>query len=78
MSNNDPEVSGILFRDAVIEAGGCPTILRTDGGTENGIMSSAHSFLGINGTDSLAGLTARRFGSSHSNQRIEAWWASLR
>ncbi|CAB4000560.1 Hypothetical predicted protein [Paramuricea clavata] len=30
MSNNDPKVIGKLFRDAVIEVGGCPSILRTD------------------------------------------------
>ena len=77
-SNNDPKVIGVLFRDAVIEAGGCPTILRTDRGTENVIMSSAQCFLRRNGTDSLAGLKAHRYGSSHSNQRIEAWWAYLR
>ena len=77
-SNNDPKVIGVIFRDAVIEAGGCPTILRTDRGTENVIMSSAQCFLRRNGTDSLAGLKAHRYGSSHSNQRIEAWWAYLR
>ena len=78
MSNNDPKVIGKLFRDAVIEVGGCPSILRTDRGTENGIMSSGQCFLRRNGTDSFAGLKAHRFGSSHSNQRIEAWWAYLR
>ena len=78
MSNNDPKVIGKLFRDAVIEVGGCPSILRTDRGTENGIMSSGQYFLRRNGTDSFAGLKAHRFGSSHSNQRNEAWWAYLR
>ncbi|CAB3999994.1 PREDICTED: LOW QUALITY PROTEIN: uncharacterized protein LOC107355764 [Paramuricea clavata] len=45
MSNNDPKVIGKLFRDAVIEVGGCPSILRTDRGTENGIMSSVLALL---------------------------------
>ena len=78
MTNNDPQVIGKLFKDAVTEVGHCPSILRTDRGTENGIMSSSQCFLRRNGTDSLAGLKAHRFGSSHSNQRIEAWWAYLR
>jgi hypothetical protein len=78
MSNNDPKVIGKLFRDAVIEVGGCPSILRTYRGTENGIMFSGQCFLRRNGTDLFAGLKAHRFGSSHSNQRIEAWWLYLR
>ena len=78
MSNNDPKVIGKLFKDAVIEAGGCPSILRADRGTENGIMASGQCFLRRIGTDSFAGLKAHRFGSSHSNQRIETWWAYLR
>ena len=68
MTNNDPKVIGKLFKDAITEAGGCPSILRTDRGMENGIMSSSQCFLRRNGTDSLAGLKAHRFGSSHSNQ----------
>ena len=61
-----------------MEVEGCPTFLRTNRGTENTIISSAQCFLRRNGTDSHAGLKAHRFGSSHSNQRIEAWWAFLR
>ncbi len=78
MSNNDPKVIGKLYKDAVIEAGGCPSILQTDRGTENGIMFSGQCFLRRIGTDSLAGLKAHRFGSSNSNQRIEVWWAYIR
>ena len=55
-----------------MEVEGCPTLLRTDRGTENTIISSAQCFLRRNGTDSHAGLKAHRFSSSHSNQRIEA------
>ena len=45
MTNNDPKVIGKLFKDAITEAGGCPSILRTDRGMENGIMSSSPCFL---------------------------------
>jgi hypothetical protein len=77
-SNNDPKVTATFFRDSVLEVGGCPSLLRTDHGTENGIIASAQCFLRRNENDSLAGLKAHRFGSSHSNQRIEAWWAYLK
>ena len=77
-SNNDPGIIGNLFKNAIMEVEGSPTLLRTDRGTENTIISSAQCFLRRNGTDSHAGLKAHRFGSSHSNQRIEAWWAFLR
>lgn len=77
-TNNDPRVVGKLFVDCVKKLGCSPTILRTDRGTENGIMASSQSFLRRNHTDSLSGVKAHRYGSSHTNQRIEAWWAMLR
>lgn len=40
-TNNDPRVVGKLFVDCVKELECCPTILRTDRGTENGIMASS-------------------------------------
>ena len=52
--------------------------MRTDRGTENGIMATAQCFLKRNDTDSQSGINAHRYWSSHSNQRIEAWWAYLR
>ena len=61
-----------------MEVEGCPTLLRTDRRTENTIVSSALCFLRRNSTDSHAGLKSHHFGSSHSNQRILAWWAFLR
>ena len=77
-TNNDPRVVGKLFVDCVKKLECCPTILRTDRGTENGIMAASQSFLRRDHTDSLSGVKAHRYGSSHTNQRIEAWWAMLR
>ena len=77
-SNNDPRVVGRLFFDCVQKIQCCPTLLRTDRGTENGIMATIQCFLRRNHQDSLADLKAHRYGSSHTNQRIEAWWAILR
>ena len=77
-SNNDPQVVGRLFFDCINNLQFCPTLLRTDRGTENGIMASAQCFLRRNHTDTQCDVNAHRYGSSHSNQRIEAWWAMLR
>ena len=77
-SNNDPRIIGDFFLNAILERDGCPTLIRTDRGTENSIMATALCFLRRNDTDSQSGINPHRYGSSHSNQRIEAWWAYLR
>ena len=77
-SNNNPHVVGKLYLDCIKEQKSCPAVLRTDKGTKNGIMSAAQCFLRRNHTDTDRGVRAHRYGSSHSNQRIEAWWAMLR
>ena len=38
-SNNHPEVVANFYQDTVSEAGGCPIKLRTDCGTENGVLA---------------------------------------
>lgn len=76
--NNNPHVVGKLFLDCIKEQRSCPTVLRTDKGTENGIMATAQCFLRRNHQDDQRGVNAHRYGSSHTNQRIEAWWAMLR
>jgi hypothetical protein len=63
-TNNDPAVTGQHFLDAIAKYGGCPTLLRTDNGTENVNMAAIH----------LAGTNAHKYGSSPANQRIECWW----
>ena len=77
-SNNDPRVVGKLYYNCITSLKFVPTILRTDRGTENGIMASAQCFLRRNHADSLSGDKAHRYGSSHTNQRMEAWWSLLR
>lgn len=77
-SNNDPAVTGQLFLRAVQKYGGCPTLLRTDNGTENVILAGMQSYFRSNGDDEFAGVKAHRYGTSPSNQRIECWWSFLR
>lgn len=77
-TNNNPAVTGQHFLDAVKKYGGCPTLLRSDNGTENVIMAGIQSYFRCDGEDDLAGVKAHRYGSSHTNQRIECWWSFLR
>lgn len=77
-SNNNPRIIASFFMESIKELQGCPALLRTDRGTENGSMATVQCFLRRNHQDSLAGLSAHRYGSSHTNQRIEGWWAFLR
>lgn len=77
-TNNDPTVTGQHFLDAVEKYGGCPTLLRTDNGTENVIMAAIQAYFRSGGEDSFAGVKAHRYGSSPANQRIECWWSFLR
>lgn len=51
--------------------GGCPSIIRTDCGSENNLMAAIQCHL----TGSLRG---HIYGTSPGNQRIEAWWSFLR
>lgn len=44
-SNNDPRVVAKLFFSCARQLQFCPTVLRTDRGTENGIIVTAQSFL---------------------------------
>ena len=50
-------------------------IVRTDCGTENGILATIQCYLRRSGTDSYAGDQAHRYGTSPANQRIECWWS---
>ena len=77
-TNNDPSHVTSFFHECVKITNGCPRILRTDCGTENGVMASMQCYLRIPGNDDQAGLSAHVYGSSHSNQRIERWWSFLR
>lgn len=70
-TNNSPHVPATLFLDCVRNFGGCPIKLRTDCGTENGVMAAMQCYM----RDSV---DAHKYGTSPANQRIEAWWSYLR
>ena len=53
-TNNDPKVMAKYFVDCVEEVGGCPSLLRTDCGTENVVIAGVQSFLRAECEDDLA------------------------
>ena len=76
-TNNNPNIIGGYYLEAVKEYGGCARIVRGDFGTENGLVRDFQNFLRRSDNGELA---ARAYidGSSTANQRIESWWATLR
>ena len=70
-SNNHPDIIANFFLDTVTELGGGPLKVRTDCGTENGVMAAMQCTI-RNCVD------AHKYGTSPANQRIEGWWSFLR
>lgn len=77
-SNNDPEIIAQNYIQCVSEFGVVPMHLRTDCGTENGLMAALHCSLRSVHSDEFAGARSHMYGTSLSNQRIESWWSSFR
>jgi len=77
-TNNDPGLVGGYFVCAIGTLGGCPTILRADCGTENGVMCNIQRHLRQTDTDSFRGEKSFMYGASTANQRIEFLWGILR
>lgn len=77
-SNNNPYTIANYFLKCVRRIGGTPTILRSDCGTENCYVAAIQRFFREDHDDPLAGDSSFMYGRSVSNQRIEAWWSTLR
>ena len=60
-----------FYVDALKKEKKVPSILRTDCGTENGVMAAIQCYLHQNAE-------AHKFSTSVSNQRIENWWSLMR
>ena len=67
-TNNNPLVPAYHYLTTVSRIKKCPSILRTDCGTETGIMAAIHSFFHQDEN-------AHKYGKSTTNQRIENWWS---
>ena len=77
-SNNSPTVPAQLYLGIVRHLKGCPVLLRTDCGTENGTMAAMQCFFRANSDDEYAADKSHQYGTSTRNQRIENWWSHLR
>ena len=72
-SNNNPHVIESLYLDTVEDLGMYPRCVRTDCGSENGLVAASQCYFHQN-----SGFIPHIYGSSHHNQRIEAWWSQFR
>ena len=70
-TNNNPVVPAHYFLTALKEFKVCPNVLRTDCGTENGIMASIQSLIHND-------VNSHKYGTSQSNQRIENLWSHFK
>ncbi|KAJ8664694.1 hypothetical protein QAD02_006356 [Eretmocerus hayati] len=77
-SNNKPQIVLHYFLDAIQELGLIPTILRADGGSENGLTGEAFVALRSLHDDESAGHKSFHTGPSTANERIEKYWLQLR
>ena len=77
-SNNRPEVAASLYLNPVRNNEGCPLIVRSDCGTENGTLAGMQCYFRQNGNDQFAWSNAHKYGTSPANQRIESWWSHFR
>jgi len=77
-SNNNPKTTATLYLDCVQDLKGCPRLVRSDCGTENGTIAGMQCYFRQDGCDDFAGTKAHQYGSSPANQRIESWWSCFR
>ena len=81
-TNNNPIVKPIVIANYYVQCvkklQGCPRLLRTDPGTENGTMAAVQCYLRANDDDELSGEKAHRYGSSTSNQRTNVGGLTLK
>ena len=66
------------YLNFISELEAIPRRIRTDCGTENCVLATIQCYFRREHTDEFAGHKVHVYGSSHSNQRIEAWWLCLR
>lgn len=79
-NSNDPKIICNYFYESIKSLGGCPRTIRADLGTENGNVRELQNYLREHYSNgNVEGiLPPFLYGTSPTNQRIEAWWAILR
>ena len=76
--SHDPGVIVYYYLRCVKQIQGCPRLVQTDCGTENVVVAAIQGVFCINASRPFDGPNSHRYGSSPSNQRIEAWWSYYR
>ena len=77
-TNNDPAVVGYYFLETVRNLKFVPTVMRSDKGTENGLVHCLQISLRMDHQDKFAGQKSFMQGKSVHNQRIESFWGQMR
>ncbi|KAB0798511.1 hypothetical protein PPYR_09504 [Photinus pyralis] len=79
-SNNNPRIICSYFLDTVTNIKGYPQSIRTDMGTENGLVKHVQEYFheAMHNVQNGNVLPPFLYGTSQANQRIEAWWGLLR
>ena len=72
-SNNNPATIAGLFLKATEDLEVFPRCVRTDCGTENGLLAAAQCYFNRDHDHK-----SHLYGSSNHNQRIESWWLQFR
>ena len=62
-----PQKIEVIHHGFVYHRAGCPTQIRSDHGTENGLVAATQISFRSNGTDNLAGRNSFRYGTSPAN-----------
>lgn len=78
ITNNNPNVVGLNFVEAIRQYKCVPCLVRSDKGTENVHIARIQKYLRANHDDMLSGENSYVSGKSSANQRIESFWAILR
>lgn len=78
-TSSDPKVIAGYFLEAVLDLNATPVSIRSDLGTENGLVAEMQSFLRRrNNNQDPNNINPFIYGTSQHNQRIESWWGILR
>ena len=72
-SNNNPATIAGLYLKATEDLEVFPRCVRTDCGTENGLLAAAQCYFNRDHDHK-----SHLYGSSNHNQRIESWWSQFR
>ncbi|CAG9763543.1 unnamed protein product [Ceutorhynchus assimilis] len=77
-TSSDPKVIAGYYLDAVRLTGGCPKTVRSDMGTENGLVERIQKTFHQSFNTERCDRPSFLYGKSTHNQRIGSWWGMLR